>query len=87
MSYLLKVCKNLSAAQVTVLSFVLTSLIGGLLLTWTEWDRVVYAKTPIILESTISTAVSEELNVSNASQFTQLNTYVKNISYKGGKND
>lgn len=74
------ILSHFSAAQITVISFLIMSLVGGSLLWYTEHNRVVEAKAPI--HTTISLTQTTGVKTFDYPQ-TQIHTTTKNITYTG----
>lgn len=70
---------HFSAAQITVISFLVMSLIGGSLLWYTEHTRIVHAKTPA--HATV-TLIASTKNIEGFPR-TEKHTTIQNISYTG----
>lgn len=74
----------LQAAEATVISFILMSIIGGTVLYLTEMNRIVDAKEAIHATVLVQTTVSEGSGFSIPSR-TETHTVVRDVQYKGEK--
>ena len=72
----------LQAAEVTVISFVIMSFVGAGILYYTEQDRMVTAKVPVLNVVTINPSPSEDINLSNKAH-EETHTFTKDVTYKG----
>jgi trk system potassium uptake protein TrkH len=74
----------LSAAEATVISFVIMSLIGGSLLWFTEKDRMVNAKVPSYEEVHVLMTNPTDPSDPRADR-KEVHTFINDVSYKGEK--
>lgn len=84
----MKLLKNLTiltAAEATVISFFIVSLIGGVLLYFTEKNRNVNVKIPFLQTVKIVPEVKFKDSSIDAIEETQVYTFLKASSYKGEK--